>query len=188
MKINQNENENNKKLSLLLTILILPSFQGFSSRETNFYFHQFLSNFLKYFSSNFSSSHPYNIFAINFSDNSPLLRSFSSTISSFSCLLTSTFILSSNFSSAFFACPRSSPFFYMSCSAVNPFVRCSSHQGGSLQNGLGDERTCGTTLASAYVLCCLSAMWLQLQMIGRSLRWEWVLIGVSPLNTGDWVQ
>ena len=47
-------------------------------------------------------------------------------------------------------------------------VRCSSHQGGSPQNVLGDERTCGTTLASAYVLCCLSAMWLQLQMKERS--------------------
>ena len=51
-------------------------------------------------------------------------------------------------------------------------VRCSSHQGGSLQNGLGDERTCGMTLALAYVLHCLSAAWLQLQMMGRSPRWE----------------
>ena len=41
-------------------------------------------------------------------------------------------------------------------------VRCSSHQGGSPQNGLGDEWTCGTTLASAYVLCRLSAAWSQL--------------------------
>ena len=36
-------------------------------------------------------------------------------------------------------------------------VRRGSHQGGSLQDGLGDEQTCGMTLASAYVLCCLSA-------------------------------
>ena len=43
-------------------------------------------------------------------------------------------------------------------------VRHGSHQGGSPQNGLGDERTCGTTLASAYVLRCLSATWSQLQM------------------------
>ena len=43
-------------------------------------------------------------------------------------------------------------------------VRRGSHRGGSLQNGLGDERTCGTTLASAYVLCRLSATWSQLQM------------------------
>jgi len=49
-------------------------------------------------------------------------------------------------------------------------VRCSSHWGGSLQNGLKDEQTCGTTLASAYVLSCLSATWLQLQMMGRSPR------------------
>ena len=44
------------------------------------------------------------------------------------------------------------------------FVRRGSHQGESLQNGLGDERTCGTTLALAYVLYHLSAAWLQLQM------------------------
>ena len=36
-------------------------------------------------------------------------------------------------------------------------VRRSSHQGGSPQDVLGDERTCGTTLASAYVLRRLSA-------------------------------
>ena len=41
-------------------------------------------------------------------------------------------------------------------------VRHGSHQSGSLQNGLRDEWTCGTTLASAYVLCYLSAAWLQL--------------------------
>jgi len=36
-------------------------------------------------------------------------------------------------------------------------IRCGSHRDGSLWNGLGDEWTCGTTLASAYVLYCLSA-------------------------------
>ena len=49
-------------------------------------------------------------------------------------------------------------------------VRRGSHRGGSLQDGLGNEQTCGMTLASAYVLCCLSATWSQLQMIKRSLR------------------
>ena len=39
-------------------------------------------------------------------------------------------------------------------------VSHSSHWGGSLQNGLRDEQTYETTLASAYVLHCLSAMWL----------------------------
>jgi len=72
--------------------------------------------------------------------------------------------------------------------AISIIVRYSSHQGGSPQNGLGDERTCGTTLASAYVLRRLSAAWLQLQMKERKSEWEWVLIGVSLLNTGDWVQ
>jgi len=51
-------------------------------------------------------------------------------------------------------------------------VRCGSHWGGSLQNGLGDERTCGTTLASAYVLRHLSAVWSQLQMKERKSEWK----------------
>ena len=67
-------------------------------------------------------------------------------------------------------------------------VRRGSHRGGSPQNGLGDERTCGTTLASAYVLRHLSATWLQLQMKERKSEWKWVLNGVSPLNTRDRVQ
>ena len=67
-------------------------------------------------------------------------------------------------------------------------VRRGSHQGGSPQNGLGDERTCGTTLASAYVLRRLSAAWSQLQMKKGKSEWKWVLNGVSPLNTGDRVQ
>ena len=68
------------------------------------------------------------------------------------------------------------------------YVRHSLCWGGSLWNGLGNEQTCGMTLASAYVLCHLSATWSQLQMIERSLRWKWVLIGMSLLNTGDRVQ
>jgi len=67
-------------------------------------------------------------------------------------------------------------------------VRGCSHRGGSLQNGLGDEQTCGTTLASAYVLCHLSATWSQLQMMEKKSKWEGVLIGVSLLNTRDRVQ
>ena len=51
-------------------------------------------------------------------------------------------------------------------------VRHGSHLGGSLQNGLRDERTCGTTLASAYVLCRLSTMWSQLQMKERKSEWK----------------
>ena len=53
-----------------------------------------------------------------------------------------------------------------------PFVRHGSYRGGSLQNVLGDERTCGTTLASAYVLRYLSAAWLQLQMKERKSEWK----------------
>jgi len=47
------------------------------------------------------------------------------------------------------------------------------HTGGeSPQDGLEDIWTCGTTLASAYVLCYLSIAWLQFLMEGRSLKWK----------------
>jgi len=71
---------------------------------------------------------------------------------------------------------------------VSKLVRCGSHQGGSPQNGLRDEQTCGMTLASAYVLHRLFATWSQLQMKEGKSKWEWVLIDVSLLNTGDQVQ
>jgi len=45
-------------------------------------------------------------------------------------------------------------------------------RGESLQDGLGVVWTCGTTLASAYMLCHLSATWSQLQMIERSPSWK----------------
>ena len=45
------------------------------------------------------------------------------------------------------------------------------HTGGeSLQDGLRDIQTYGTTLALAYVLHWLSAVWSQSQKIERSLR------------------
>ena len=112
--------ENKKSLSPLLSFLTL-SLQGFSSRETDFYLCQFLSNFLKYSSLNFPSSHPYNIFTINLPGNSPLLKSFSSILSNFSCLLTSVFILPSNSSNTSLAFPKSSFLSYILCSTVNPF-------------------------------------------------------------------
>ena len=46
----------------------------------------------------------------------------------------------------------------------------------SPQDGLGVVRTCGMTLASAYVLHCLFTIWSQLQMIRRSLKGKWALI------------
>ena len=113
--------ENRKISSPLLLFLTLPPLQDFSSGETDFHFRQFLSNFLRYSSSNFPSSHSYSIFAINFPGNSPLLKSFSSAISSFSCLLTSVFILPSNSSNTSLVFPKSSFLSQVSCSAVNPF-------------------------------------------------------------------
>ena len=115
------EKENKKKLSLLFLILTLPPLQDFFSGETNFHFHQFLSNFLKYSSSNFPSFHPYNIFFIYFSGNFPFLKSFSSILFNFSYLLTLALILSSNSSTASLAFPRSSSLSYILCSAVNLF-------------------------------------------------------------------
>ena len=99
---------------------LLP-LQGFSSRETVFHLCQFLSNFFKYSSSNFLLSYPYNIFAVNFSGNSSLLKSLSSASSIFSCFLISVFPSKSvNTSSAFF---RFSLLSHMSLSAINPFHR-----------------------------------------------------------------
>ena len=57
----------------------------------------------------------------------------------------------------------------------------------SLWDMLKDIQTCRTTLASVYVLGYLSVVWSQLQIKGRSLGWDWVLIGVLLLNTRDWV-
>ena len=51
-----------------------------------------------------------------------------------------------------------------------PAVRCSSHRGGSLQDGLRDEQTCGMILASAYVLRHLFVVWLQLQIKERKSK------------------
>ena len=58
----------------------------------------------------------------------------------------------------------------------------------SLQNILRDVWTCRTTLALAYVLCCLSAVWLQLQMRGKVWDRSECWFGVLPLNTRDQVQ
>ena len=115
--------KNRKILSPLLSFLILPPLQGFSSEETDFHFCQFLSNFLKYSSSNFSLFYPYSIFAINFPGNFSFLKSFASAISSLSCLLTSAFILSSNSSNTSLAFPRSFFLSQVSYSTVNPFYR-----------------------------------------------------------------
>ena len=42
---------------------------------------------------------------------------------------------------------------------MRKFVRRGSHQGGSPQNRLGDKQTCGTTLATAYVMRRLPTIW-----------------------------
>ena len=62
----------------------------------SFYHFQFFSNLFKYSVSNFLSSYLYNIFTIYLPDNSPLLKSFSSATSNFSCYLTFTSILPLN--------------------------------------------------------------------------------------------
>ena len=96
------------------TLILLP-LQGFSSRETNFHFYQFLSNFLRYFFLNFLLFHLYNIFAVYFLGSSPLLNFFSSAKSNFSYCLTSALNFSLNFSTASFAFSKSFSFSYVSC-------------------------------------------------------------------------
>ena len=108
-----------------ITLFLL---QGFSSRETDFYFCQFLSNFFKYSSSNFLLFHPNNNFAIYFSSNSLLLNfstfGFNFTFylcSTPSCLLTSTPNISSNLFTNSLAFSKSFSFFHVSLFAINPF-------------------------------------------------------------------
>ena len=108
--------------------LTLPSFQGFSSRETDFHLFQHLSNFFKYSSSNFLSSHPNKILAVYLPGNSLLLNS---SVSGFiytfylssipSCLLTSALSLPSNSSTSSLAFSKSSSFFHVSFSTINLF-------------------------------------------------------------------
>ena len=56
-----------------------------------------------------------------FPGSSPLLKSLSSVIFIFSCLLTSIFILPSNSSNTSLTFPKSSLFYHISLSAINPF-------------------------------------------------------------------
>ena len=75
-----------------------------------FHLFQFFSNFFRYSFLNFLSSYPYNILAVYFSGSSPLLKSFYSAISNFSCLLTSALILLSNSATNSFAFCKSFSF------------------------------------------------------------------------------
>ena len=111
-----------------MTTLKSSPLQGFSSKETDFYLFQFLSSFFKYSFSNLLLFYPNRIFAIYFLSNSLLLNpstfEFKFTFHIFSnpsCYLTSTFILSLNLSTNFFAFSKSSSFSYILFSAMNPF-------------------------------------------------------------------
>ena len=113
---------------LPLLTLTLPSSQGFSSRETDFHFHQFLSNIFQYSFSNFLLSYLNKIFAIYFSSNSLLLNSPASRFhfafhhfSIPSCLLTSALVFPSNSSTNSLAFSKFSSFSQVSFSAVNSF-------------------------------------------------------------------
>ena len=65
---------------------------------------------------------------------------------------------------------------------LNITVRHSSHQGGSPQNRLGDEWTCGMTLASAYVLRHLSAACYELMSLESDNRTTLVLSNTRELD------
>ena len=105
----------------MFTTFILFFLQDFFFRETNFYFYQFLSNFLRYFSSNSLLFHPCNIFTIYFPSSSFLLKSLFSSISNFSFFLTSTFNLLSNSATTFFAFSKFFSLFQLLCSTINLF-------------------------------------------------------------------
>jgi len=116
------------KWSLWFVTLTLPLLQGFSSGETNFYLCQFLSNFSKYSSLNFLSSHSNNIFTVYFSGNSLSLNFFIFrfnftfyTLSNSFCYLTFTSILPSNSSTKFFAFSKFSFFSHVLFSTINHF-------------------------------------------------------------------
>ena len=93
IKKRKNREIESRKPSPTLSVLTLSPLQDFFSGETDFYFCQFLSNFLKFSFSNFLSSHPYNILAVYFPSNSPLLKSLLSALSNFSYFCTSVFSL-----------------------------------------------------------------------------------------------
>ena len=99
----------------------MPPLQGFSSRKTGFYFHQFLSNFFKYSFSNFLLFYLYNIFTIYFSSNFFLLMSLFLAIFKFSYLLTSISSLPLNFAIIFSIFSRSSSVSHKLCSTINLF-------------------------------------------------------------------
>ena len=71
--------------------------------------------------SNFLSSYLYNIFTMHFPSSSPLLKSLFSVMSNFSCCLTSTFNLPSNFATTSFTFSKSFFLSKLLCSAVNFF-------------------------------------------------------------------
>ena len=114
------EKEIENKQSLLSWILTLPPLQGFSSRETDIHFCQFLFNFLKYSFSNFLLFYLYNIFTVYFPSKSPLLKSFSFATSNFSYHLTSVFNIPSNSAITFFVFSKSS-FSQLLCFIINLF-------------------------------------------------------------------
>ena len=102
--------------------LTLFSLQGFSSKETDFYFCQFLSNFFKYLISNFLSSYSYNIFAMYLSGNTLLLlKFFFLAISKFFYYITSIFILLSNLAITLFVFSKPSSLSQVLCFALNSF-------------------------------------------------------------------
>ena len=70
----------------------------------------------------------------------------------------------------------------VNCIGFMQNVRYGSHQGESLQDGLRDMQTCGMTLASAYMLCCLSAICYRLKLKVLSNRTTLVLSNTRELD------
>ena len=125
-KIQRNESKKGfqKKLqSKLCNSDIAPSLRNLLLLPISFCFSLFTSPNFFPISLNIHSqtSYPYSIFTIYFPSNSPLLKSYSSTVSIFSCFLTSVFILYSNSTTTFFVFFKSFFLFQLSFSTINPF-------------------------------------------------------------------
>ena len=173
-------------LSLFLIFLILPSFQGFFFRETDFHFCQFLSNFFRYLFLNFPLFYPYNIFAMYFPSNFPLLKSLSSAVSNFSYHLTSTSNLPSNPATTSFVFAKFSFLFQLSYSTINPFYHTKYFTTSltfllfsifSTFHSLILSTSTSFTSSTFYLLIC--SLYCTIQLIFTT---GWILINVSSCN------
>ena len=169
---------------LLLEELVGSSF--FLILSFLFYFLQFFSNFLKYSSSNFLSSHLYNIFTIYFPSSSSLLNFLSFDLSNFFYLLTFVFILSLNSATNSFVFFKSFFFSQLSCSTINLFHH-TKYFTTSLtfllfkifSTSYSSTSFISISLASSFLCFPTWSLYSTIQLMFTT---EWILIEVSSCN------